>query len=135
METTTRFIAPTEGGEYSVRSNARLAEILNQKLDSIWRSGDMDECSIKHIGHATAALAAGQNWTDGIDYSTPWPSLTPAPESQKDLLNWRWTNVADMRNDLGTVRFDEVMRETKFGHYHSQNLVFHWDDLPAHHVL
>ena len=131
METATLLIAPIEGGKYSARSNAQLAHNVSQKLDAIWRMGDMDECSIKHIGHATAALAAGQNWTDGVDYSTPWPSQTPVPESQKDLLDSRWTNVVDMRNDLGTVRFDEVMRETKFGHYHSQNLKYHWDDLPS----
>ena len=45
---------------------------LNMTLDAIWRSGDQDECSIKHISYATAALSVGLDWTDGLDYKTPF---------------------------------------------------------------
>lgn len=54
------------------RSIAQDAASMNAALDGIWRMGDRDECSIKHIGHATAALAAGKGWAEGVDYSTPW---------------------------------------------------------------
>ena len=127
----TLFIAPLEGGNHSARSNAQLANIVSQKLDSIWRMGDRDECSIKHIGHATAALAAGQHWTNGIDYPSPWSSVDVPPRGAEDRLDEKWASVVNMRNDIGTVRFDEVMRETKFSHYHSQNLKLHWGDLPT----
>lgn len=45
---------------------------MNNALNGIWRMGDRDECSVKHIGHATAALAMGRDWTDGLDYDKPW---------------------------------------------------------------
>ncbi len=54
------------------RTVAQDAAKLNSMLDSIWRMGDGDECSIKHIGWATAALGAGLDWSDGLDYSRPW---------------------------------------------------------------
>lgn len=54
------------------RTVAQDAASVNTALDGIWRMGDRDECSIKHIGHATAAISSGKSWADGLDYSTPW---------------------------------------------------------------
>jgi hypothetical protein len=31
---------------------------LEKTLDAIWRMGDRDECSIKHINHSLAAILA-----------------------------------------------------------------------------
>jgi len=45
-------------------------ETMTSLLDTIWRTGDRDECAIKHIGHAAAAIIVGKTWTDGLDYET-----------------------------------------------------------------
>ncbi len=111
--------------EYQQRTDAQLAHNLNQKLDSVWRLGDRDECSIKHIGHATAAMAAGSGWSDGVDYSTPW-SGDDAHVSLQRRLEKQWEKVTKVRDEIGTERFDQVMRQTKFTWYHTQNLDMYW---------
>lgn len=115
------------------RSIAQDAASMNAALDGIWRMGDRDECSVKHIGHATAALAAGKDWSEGVDYRTPWatpvdpnPALEKAIDQRYAQLGKRWAKVQAKRDEWGTERFDEVMRETKFAWYHSQNLEIHW---------
>ena len=55
----------------------RITPILNKILNVIWSMGDQEQCSIKHIGWATAMLANGYTWSDdpwseGRDYKTPW---------------------------------------------------------------
>lgn len=117
------------------RSIAQDAASMNAALDGIWRMGDRDECSIKHIGHATAALAAGRDWSEGVDYSTPWSTpVDPSPGLVKVLdqryaqLGKRWAKVQAKRDEWGTERFDQVMQATKFAWYHSQNLKLYWNE-------
>jgi hypothetical protein len=111
-------------------------------LDGIWRAGDRDECSIKHIGHATAALAAGRAWTDGVDYSTPWGMPATYVQSRDDFVDWppdmvarkekdlaaRWAKVTALRDELGADGFDQAVRGTKFAWYHEQNMSMYWAD-------
>ena len=106
---------------------------MNNALNGIWRMGDRDECSVKHIGHATAALAMGRDWTDGLDYDTPWPTpVDPSPErieaiqAQWKRLGERWAKVQAKRDAWGVDRFHEVMQATKFDWYHLSNLKFDW---------
>jgi|688.fasta_scaffold22041_12 ABC-type nitrate/sulfonate/bicarbonate transport system substrate-binding protein len=61
--------------DLAARSDAQLAHRLEQQFDAIWRLGDRDECSIKHIGHAMAALIVTGDWRKAIDYDAPWGSL------------------------------------------------------------
>jgi len=113
---------------YDQRTDAQLVHNLNQKLDVVWRLGDRDECSIKHIGHATAAMAAGRDWFDGVDYSTPWSGLTEVHVNLARRLERQWAKVTKVRDEIGAERFDQVMRQTKFDWYHAQNLEFHWKE-------
>lgn len=139
-----------------MRTIAQDAAAMNATLDGIWRLGDRDECSIKHIGHATAALAAGRDWSEGADYSTPWGEdetwiktadmRFPAPATAHTFEEWtiipwtqqtrdmkskqlakRWATVQAKRDAWGADRFDEVMRATKFAQYHTQNVELFWN--------
>lgn len=103
---------------------------MNSRLDSIWRMGDRDECSVKHIGWATAAIGAGLGWADGLDYGTPWDASDVTANSAVQLMNEqrsqrladKWAKVVAYRNTYGVERFDEVMRATKFNWYYEQYL-------------
>jgi hypothetical protein len=106
----------------SARSIAQDAATMNSRLDSIWRMGDRDECSVKHIGWATAAIGAGLGWSDGLDYGTPWDTDgSPAPQRVQRLAD-KWGKVVAYRDTYGVERFDEVMRATKFNWYYEQYL-------------
>jgi hypothetical protein len=61
--------------DLATRSDAQLAHRLEQQFDAIWRLGDRDECSIKHIGHAMAALIVSGDWKKAVDYDAPWGAL------------------------------------------------------------
>jgi hypothetical protein len=117
--------------EKKARSVAQDAAIYNRVLDGIWRLGDRDECSIKHIGWATAAIGAGLDWSDGLDYNTPWP--TPFPEDmnpweekllaqKRERLSVKWAKVVKYRDTFGIERFDQMMRSTKFNWYYESFL-------------
>ena len=63
-------------------------ENLHTLLNEIWKLGDRDEMSIKHIGHGLAALVALGDWQRAIDYDRPAEKLTKKKET--DLANyWR----------------------------------------------
>ena len=140
-----------------MRTVAQDAASMNAALDGIWRMGDRDECSVKHIGHATAALGAGRDWSEGVDYSSPWGAdetwiLTanlhaPGPDDAHAFEDWtiipwteqvksmkasqlakRWAKVQEKRDAWGVDRFNEVMSGTKFAWYHEQNLKLYWQD-------
>lgn len=66
-------------------------DILRQLLEDIWALGDRDEMSIKHIGHALAALATWQDWRDGLDYPLPGLYLT---DRQLEQLEEHWQEVS-----------------------------------------
>lgn len=53
---------PLTGGE---------ERLLVKWLIDIYKMGDRDECSLKHIGHGMAALLAFDDWTQAIDYNRP----------------------------------------------------------------
>lgn len=90
------------------------AHRMNQKLDKIWRMGDRDECSVKHIGWATTALAYSEDWTDGLDYPRPWSVWGSGDEK---ALADQWAKVTEVRDRCGLVTFADIMRSTKFEHY------------------
>jgi hypothetical protein len=131
------------------------ASSMNAALDSIWRMGDRDECSIKHVCHATAALAAGKDWSEGLDYSRPWGAdetwiktenlHSPAPANATVFEEWtiipwseqikdmrekqlakKWAKVQAKRDEWGAERFHEVMKATKFEAYHTSYFEDDW---------
>jgi hypothetical protein len=55
---------------------------LKALLNEIWKLGDHDEMSIKHIGHGLAALVAFGDWQRAIDYDRPRQNLTKANETK-----------------------------------------------------
>ena len=68
-------------------------DTLKTLLDKIWRLGDRDEMSIKHIGHGLAALVTWQDWRDGLDYDLPGMDLT---DKQLEQLDKYWQGVAEL---------------------------------------
>lgn len=100
---------------------------LEQILDDIWRKGDRDEMSIKHIGHGVAALVAFGDWTKGADYNMPDYLETEA--ERKQLLKQIepiWAQAKAMRYELGRDAFLEVVSNTKFGFYPTSYLESDW---------
>jgi hypothetical protein len=61
-------------------------ENLKTLLNEIWKLGDRDEMSIKHIGHGLAALVAFGDWQRAIDYDRPTANMTELKE--KFLVNY-----------------------------------------------
>ena len=58
------------------------ANKLRLILDEIWKLGDKDEMSIKHVGHGLAALVAFGDWQRAIDYDRPHYKMTKKAEAQ-----------------------------------------------------
>lgn len=100
-------------------TDAQATARLNATLNAIWRSGDRDEQSIKHICHSLAAIISGKTWEDGIDYKRPWDSFDPLdPILERNLnkkLAERWSKVQAMRDELGADRFRLIVERTDFG--------------------
>lgn len=122
----------------TTRQNAtRLARVL----DGIWMLGDRDECSIKHIGHGTAALAHGKSWRDGVDYATPWGIPGTWSSALEDFVIWpehlvrskvrkleaQWEKATRIRDEIGLDEFDAAMMLSKFSWYHGQFCQGYWD--------
>ena len=106
---------------------------LNLILDGIWRRGDRDEESIKHIGHALAAIIAFGDWTKGVDYELPqnWFSEldhvnTWRRDNLRKQITPRWAKVMAMYERLGKEAFTEVVSESKFGFYPMSYLESSW---------
>ena len=104
-------------------SDKQEAARLNKQLDVIWRLGDRDECSIKHIYWGLSALMINLSWKDGLDYSTPWggndhPFTECPPESvvrvKAKQLESAWAKVTAKRDAWGLDKFLKIVRLTKF---------------------
>jgi hypothetical protein len=67
----------TEKGEQRMTTKQNLETLLNE----IWKLGDRDEMSIKHVGHGLAALVAFGDWQRAIDYDRPAEKLTKKKET------------------------------------------------------
>lgn len=108
---------------------------LQQKLDPIWRMGDRDEMSIKHIGHALAALVAFGDWRKGADYEYPiyygdngWTELQlkNAYRNLNERLDTRWAKVAALREQWGADKFRENAAATNYGFLMESYLESSW---------
>ena len=99
---------------------------LDQTLTAIWRRGDQDEMSIKHIGHGLAALIAHGDWRKADDYNRPqyygdrgWTPLQEenAYRNLDRIISVKWDRVAKYLDDWGKDKFLEVLEESSFGFY------------------
>ena len=122
-------------GDLSARSDAQLAHRFEQQFDAIWRLGDRDECSIKHIGHAMAALIVTGDWRDAVDYDTPWGyypyGQTLELEMKHKRLAEKWEKVLDTMNRIGNLERIEkrIMPITKHSFYILTYLENHREEL------
>jgi len=106
---------------------------LTQILNSIWRRGDQDEMSIKHIGHALAAMVAHNDWRKGDDYTYPDfcdfenPIAQDNWKKQMDkFLELKWGKVKVIQDKVGTADFVSVIGGTQFGYYALSYLNSDW---------
>ena len=97
---------------------------LDQTLNSIWRRGDQDEMSSKHIGHGLAALVALGDWRKAADYALPeyygdrgWTELQVqnAYRNLDQIISVKWSRVARYLEDWGRDKFLDVLQESDFG--------------------
>jgi hypothetical protein len=89
----------------TIKRVLRLSDIdaLNTLLQKIWKLGDRDEMSIKHIGHGLAALASYGTWKAALDYELPNMDMT---EKQLEKLGDYWQQVKEF---LHGVSRDELV--------------------------
>lgn len=106
---------------------------LNQTLDSIWRMGDRDEMSAKHIGHALAAIVTYDDWTQGDDYNLPDCCWTEderinawRAERLTNALKPKWAKVQALKDRLGKEEFLTVVSDSKFGFLCNSYLESSW---------
>jgi hypothetical protein len=76
---------------------------LTALLNEIWKLGDRDEMSIKHIGHGLAALVAFGEWYHAIDYTRPREKMT---KKNEEILAQLWGNVQGLL--FGLTRAESV---------------------------
>lgn len=114
---------------------------IESTCDSIWRMGDRDECSIKHIGHALAAISHGKRWEDGVDYPTPWGEPVTYVKSRDELIEWSedhtrqmekrlaaaWSKVEHLRDEVGLAQFNAAVSASKFYMYWAQYNKDYWE--------
>ena len=88
---------------------------MNQRLDTIWKSGDRDEGSIKHIIYGILSLFAGKSWSEGKDYrmAEDRKSSFGVPFGAKPRE--KWGKIETIRDELGIADFRSLISETKFG--------------------
>lgn len=72
-------------------------EQLYISLNEIYKLGDRDEMSIKHIGHGLAAQVAFGDWQKGIDYNLPREKMTAKNLNRLISL---WLTVAELLHGL-----------------------------------
>lgn len=82
---------------------------LENRLDEIWKLGDRDEVSIKHILYSVGAILAGRKWNTQAAYGDE------VGMNQNTEVQLSWDLVETMINDWGLEVFAEVFYSTKFG--------------------
>jgi hypothetical protein len=70
--------------------SAEETKVFSALLFEIWKLGDRDEMSIKHIGHGLAALTTWGDWQRAIDYTRPHYKMTKPKE---EILAGLWADV------------------------------------------
>ncbi len=105
--------------DYTKRSDAQIRANLETKLDAIWRMGDRDETSIKHIWWGIACLEFGLDFDhQALDYQRPWVNDPWANEmgspAQEKRLKAQWAKVERVRNSIGPARFHKIIEASRY---------------------
>lgn len=100
--------------DYTKRSDAQVRANLETKLDAIWRMGDRDECSIKHVWWGLACLEFGVDFDQSLDYHRPWGNEPGSPVMEK-RLKAQWAKVERVRNSIGPARFHKILEASRIG--------------------
>jgi hypothetical protein len=94
--------------------SAEKREILTALLNAIWKLGDRDEMSIKHIGHGLAALTTWGDWERAIDYNRPHYKMTKAKE---EILAGLWADVKALLEGLTRAQCIAVFESLEIAWY------------------
>ena len=76
---------------------------LDSLLNTIYCQGDMDECSIKHLGHGLASLITYDTWRQTLDYDYPWGGIEIPVLIAK--ISEEWEEVTKIMNAMGKEAF------------------------------
>ena len=85
---------------------------MSQRLNTIWRSGDRDEGSFKHILYGIKALFGGKSWTDAKDYRMRSSKKTSFGVPFGAVSRKKWANIQKIRDELGPKEFEKLVYET-----------------------
>jgi len=96
------------GGDTTVHYATKM--MLQERLDTIWRLGDRDEVSIKHVMYSIGAILAGRRWDQQIAYGDE-VNMNSKPKVKRS-----WAIVETMLDHWGLDTFAKVFYSTKFGH-------------------
>ena len=114
----------------STKPELRLEDVsaVNDLLNEIWRLGDKDEMSIKHIGHGLAALITWGDWKKGYDYNLPNVRMT---KFKLERLANAWQQVKEylhgvsnsecleMLDQIGVATYANIYLDV-FGDYYTK---------------
>lgn len=72
----------------------------NDRFDALWHKfhiiyqvGDLDEMSLKHLGHGVAAILAFDSWLETADYGYPSPYEDWQDKEKHDFLENQWNVI------------------------------------------
>ncbi len=97
-------VMPSFMGSFAKMSKKNQQRDMQRRLDGIWREGDMDEVSIKHIYYSLGALGAGRDWHTQTDYGFEM--------NKNDLVQRMWWAIQAIRDELGIEAFKELVAST-----------------------
>lgn len=126
----------------SALTTGQIKTRIERTCDSIWRMGDRDECSIKHVAHSLAAISYGKTWEDGVDYSTPWGDPVTYLPLTDEFIQWgpqrlavsekqlreKWAKVEALRDEVGLPAFNAACSTTKFAGLWSSYCEMYWKE-------
>ena len=92
----------------TTKRQMRLEDVsaVNDLLNDIWRLGDKDEMSIKHIGHGLASLITWGDWSRGYDYSLPNVRMT---KIKLEKLSNAWQQVKEYMHGVSNTERLEML--------------------------
>ena len=85
---------------------------MSQRLNTIWRSGDRDEGSFKHVLYGMKALFAGKSWTEAKDYRMGETKKTSYGVPFGAQVRKKWAKIETIRDELGVDEFKRLIYDT-----------------------
>jgi hypothetical protein len=94
-------VMPSFMGWYAKQPKKWQRNDMKRRLDGIWREGDRDEVSIKHIYYSLGALGAGRDWHTQTDYGFEMNKI--------DMVQKMWWPIQAIRDEIGLDNFKELV--------------------------